>query len=136
MALVDVAEFTARLGRTLDATETTRAINAIEDASRLVLDVGDSTWTDVDVPDVVATVVLQVARRAFDNPDGATQKSMGDASVSYGSAGDGRSSPGALYLTKDERRAVRKAAGTTPTAVTLESPYGTYATDVWLDGAL
>lgn len=136
MALVDTSELTARLGRSLDGTETTRAANVLEDASRLVLNVGDSTWTDDDVPDVVATVVLQVARRAFENPDGVTQKSVGDASVSYGGARQGGSTDGALYLTKEERRIVRKAAGVDLTAVTLESPYGTYTTDVWLDGAL
>lgn len=135
MALVDVSEFTARLGRELDATETVRAISALEDASRLVLDVGDSGWTADDVPDVVATVIMQVARRAFENPDGATQKSVGDLSVSYGST-QNAAAVGALRLSREERRTVRRAADLTATSVTLESPYGTYPSDVWLDGAL
>ncbi len=79
---------------------------------------GDSTWTDADVPDAVATVVLQVARRVFDNPTGVSQKSIDDYSVSYGSV-----SAGAAYLNRSELRIVRKAGDTNFTAVGYESPY-------------
>jgi hypothetical protein len=127
MALVALSEFTDRLGRTLDVTETPRANAALEDASTVVLDAGDSTWTEVDVPDPVKTVVLAVARRVFENPEGATQKSVGDLSLSYGSNSDGGGrSQSALTLTSAERRTVRRAAGlTTSGSVTLVSPYTT-----------
>lgn len=132
MALVALAEFEERLGRTLtDAAEISRANAALDDASTVVLEAGDSTWTDADVPDAAATVVLTVARRVFENPEGATQKSVGDLSVSYGSVSSG-SVANPLELTSKERRRVRKAADIALTSVTLASPYGTYADDEWL----
>lgn len=133
MALVALTDFEDRLGRTLtDAAEISRANAAIEDASTVVLEVGDSTWTSADVPDAAATVVLSVARRVFENPEGATQKSVGDLSVSYGSVSSG-SVANPLELTSRERRRVRSAAGLTQTSITLVSPYGTYADEAWLE---
>lgn len=132
MALAALTEFEARLGRTLvDTDEISRAETALDDASTVVLEVGDDTWTAENVPDAAATVVLTVARRVFENPEGATQKSVGDLSVSYGSVSSGSvSNP--LELTSQERRWVRKAADIALTSVTLASPYGTHADDDWL----
>lgn len=133
MALVDQAAFEERLGRTLtDTSEIARANAALEDASTVVLEVGDDTWTSADVPEAAATVVLSVARRVFENPEGATQKSVGDLSVSYGSVSSG-SVANPLELTSRERRRVRSAAGLTLTSMTLVSPYGTYADESWLE---
>lgn len=132
MALVVLAAFEDRLGRTLtDLDEIDRANAALEDASTVVLEAGDSTWDETTVPDAAATVVLTVARRVFENPEGATQKSVGDLSVSYGSVSSG-SVANPLELTSKERRRVRKAADIILTSMTLASPYGTYADDDWL----
>jgi hypothetical protein len=104
-----------RLGITFDplAPDGIRAAAALADASALVRAVARTTWVDADgnlepVPPVVVQVTIAAAIRAYRNPDGYTQASVGDVSVSYGSRPGG-----ALYLTKDEKRAVMAAAGTT-----------------------
>lgn len=121
MALVTVAGFEARLGRTLTGTELARAQAVLDDASAIVLHEGDATWTDTTVPAAVAAVLYRAARRAWDNPDGSSQKSIGDVSVSYRQ----------VELLPAELRTIRRAAGKSNTSVTLVSPWpGT--TDEWL----
>lgn len=113
MALVSVTEFEARLGRSLSGAEMARAEAVLDDASAIVLSEGDSTWTDATVPGAVAAVLLTAARRAFDNPDGAGQKSTGDVSVSYRQVG----------LARAELKIIRRAAGRSSISTTLVSPY-------------
>ena len=73
-----------------------------------------------DVPSVIEAITLAVAYRAYQNPTGASQTSLGDASVSYAREG----SSGAVYLTRDERKAVRKAAGISSVgSIALVSPW-------------
>lgn len=118
--LASTSELATRLSTTFDTGQENRAAALLEDASALVLDEGDPTWTSQSVPDRVKTVVLQVAQRVWVNPEGAAQTSIGSYSVSYG----GRSaSQGAVSLTKPERRAVRRAAGRSPLSVTLVTPW-------------
>lgn len=132
MALVDITAFEDRLGRPMtDTSEIVRATSALEDASTLVLDEGDATWTADTAPDIVKTIVLTVARRVFENPEGASQKSVGDASVSYRPTS--RDGAPQTELTTHERRRVRKAAGIALTSMTLSSPYGPYADTAWLE---
>lgn len=91
----------------------------LQQASNLVSDEGDPEW-DVDtVPDRAADIVLQVAYRAAINPDGHSQASIGDVSVSYRSSGG----EGAVYLTRREHRTVRRLAGTGFVAAQLADPY-------------
>lgn len=103
MALATTAEFQSRLGRTLTGADLTRAQAALDDASSIVLPLGLSTWTVDTVPDDVSAVVLRLARRMFDNPDGARQTSIGNFNVAYPSGHD--------WLTDAERRLIRRAAG-------------------------
>lgn len=112
-ALATTDALALRLGATLAGTELTRATAILDDASALIRSEAGVDWVDeqgqlVDVPTVVESVALAVAYRAFRNPDGLGQASLGDASVSY-DRGSGQS---AVYLTRDERRSVRRAAGT------------------------
>jgi hypothetical protein len=123
--LADLPAFEARLGRPLSGDEETRAEASLADASDLARAEGDPDWNDATVPRSVVPVVLAVARRAFDNPDGAIQKSVGDVTLSYGGGRQGAT----VYLTAAERRIVRRAAGRTSAgAVTLTSPYDGAAT--------
>ena len=112
-ALASLAQLAVRLDLEPDELDDdARAAAVLEDASAAVRAAADGTsWVDenntlVDVPDRVVTVTLAVALRAYQNPTGATQKTAGDASISYGAR-----SGSAVYLTREERRDVRRAAG-------------------------
>lgn len=139
MALISLADFTDRYEKTLDVEGEARVATLIDDASALVVQtVNDSDVTDVwkadGAPSAVVPVLVSMVRRAIDNPEGVSQKSVGDASMSWGSSRGGSSRPSeALYLTTNERRIVRRAAGTDHTSMTLESPYtGTSTVDLVL----
>ena len=129
--LASVADLSLRLGGTLAGTEAERASAVLDDASALIRSEASHDWVDdqgalLDVPAVVESVTLAVAYRAFRNPDGVSQTSLGDASVSY----DRASAQAAIYLTRDERRAIRRAAGTTAIgAIELASPWSMPAND-------
>jgi hypothetical protein len=90
-----------------------RALAALEDASALVRAVAGLDWVDLhdelllQIPDVIASITLAAAYRAFLNPQGAVQASVGDASVTYSRT----ESSGQVFLTNAEIRAIRKAAG-------------------------
>ena len=111
-ALATYAQFVARLGSTPIGPEIERAKAALEDASALVRNEAGEEWLDDDgdletVPAAIVAVTLEVARRAFKNPDGVSQAAVGDVSVSY-ARDDGS---GIVYLTRDERRVIRRAGG-------------------------
>jgi hypothetical protein len=139
--LITLAQWTARTGRTLSATKETQVEALITDASALVVDVvNDATTTDAwdaasvgTVPASIVPVVVSMVRRGFDNPNGHTGESVGAYSYS------GASTSG-LFATRDEVKAIRKAAGLAGVAsLHLESDglYGyPYLGDHWLDGAL
>lgn len=123
-ALASLSALEARLGVTLADADVERASAALDDASALIRAEAGTDWVDdegalTDVPPVVEQIALAVAYRAFRNPDAFTQTSLGDASVAYD-----RSGQSAVYLTRDERRAVRRASGTTAVgAIELASPW-------------
>ena len=118
--LATVSDLEARLGADITGgAAIARAEAALEDASAIVLDEGDDEWTDQTVPARAKQVVLAAALRVWRNPDGLSQSSVGDVSVSYSRSG----AQGAAYLTKHERRAVRRLAGRSFEAATYESPY-------------
>jgi hypothetical protein len=126
--LASVDQLGARLGSDPTGSEYERAFAVLNDVSALVRSVAGLDWVteddgDIeldDVPDIIVAVTVAVAYRAYQNPTGATQSSVGDVSVSYGREGV----TGAIYLTPDERRAVRRAAGASSAGtVELVSPY-------------
>lgn len=104
--LATVPALMTRLGvATLSDEDTRRAEAALVDASALVRDEagGDTVWADPGTcPAAVVTVVLQVARRVFANPDGYSSESDGD----YTYRRDADSST--LYLTDKEAEIVRR----------------------------
>lgn len=133
-ALATLEELSERLGVALldehgepRSPDGVRAQAALDDASALIRQEAGRNWVDEDhealegVPDVVAAICLAAASRAMRNPEGATQASVGDASISYHRAGGGA----AVYLTDAEIRAVRKAAGrASASSVEVVSPWG------------
>lgn len=125
-----------KLGYTPEDEERDRAELLLDEASELIRDVAGKTWLVTgtnaldDVPRRVARICVAAAHRAFTNPEGLTQRSIGDSSKSYDRSGlDGGET---VYLTPSEEKDVIKAGGGSSfVAVTLESPYsGTYE-DPW-----
>lgn len=129
MALITLADFTARHEEDLSAAEQARVTTLIDDASALVVQaVNDPTITDpwdTTAPAAVVPVVYRMVRRAFVNPDGYESETIGSYTWRHGRE------PG-IFMTKMERREVRRAAGGTSTSVTLESPYAGTET-YWLE---
>lgn len=108
--LADSTMFAARLPGGLADADAARAEATLEDASALVRAEAGQTWVSdagalTDVPDIIVSVTLAVAKRAFVNPDMVRSEGIQDYQVSFGS-----SSPD-VYLTKAERDLIRRAVG-------------------------
>jgi hypothetical protein len=92
-----------------------RAGAALNDASALIRATAGEDWLDdadppalTQVPFVIQTITLSVAQRAYNNPNGAIQASVGDASVTWAR---GESGAGSVFLTSSEIKLIRKAVG-------------------------
>lgn len=109
-ALVSLEDFALRLGG-ISASDEERAQAVLDDASALVrAEAGDEDWVDDDntleeVPGVIAAITVAVAIRAYRNPDGVRQESIGTYSVAYADTST------AVFLTEGERRMIRRAVG-------------------------
>lgn len=108
--LADVSALELRLGLeigSLQGADLARAKASLEDASALVRAEAGKPWLEGDVvtaPAQVLTVVIKASIREFKNPDGFTSEQMGDYSYRTDNVGG-------VYLTEEERRIVRDAAG-------------------------
>lgn len=133
--LASVEQLSRKLGYTPEGGEYDRAASILDEASELIRDKGGKTWTTStgaleSVPNRVRTICVAAAYRAFTNPEALSQRSIGDSSKSYDRSG--REGGEAVYLTDDEVRRIRKAAGTSSfNSVTLVSPYDGSALDPW-----
>lgn len=134
--LVDIDRLFAKIGYVPDGAELDRAAELLDEASELVRDIAGKTWADEstgvvsDVPRRVRSIVIDCAWRAFSNPEGLSQRTIGDSSKSWDRAG--REGGQIVYLTDDEERAIRKASGASSLVVaTLVSPYEFRDGDVW-----
>lgn len=94
---VDVTPEDLRVYLGLDAVDEARASLMIEQAVLL----SESVVTPL--PDAASAVVLAVAGRAYANPQGIAYETVGPISVQRPQAG--------LYMTKDERRTLKRLAG-------------------------
>lgn len=109
-ALATLEQLADRLGMAVDELNEARAQAALDDASVLVRSETGFTWVDAegelieDVPDIAVAICLAVAKRAYENPSGATQKTVGDVSVTYPET--------SAYLTLDERRVLSRLRST------------------------
>lgn len=126
-ALAEVSALELRLGLeigSLQGADLARAQASLEDASALVRAEAGKPWLDGDTvtaPAQVVTIVVKASLREFKNPDGFTSEQMGDYSYRTDNTGG-------AYLTEEERRIIRQAAGTTGqglVTVTTPSAYGT-----------
>lgn len=118
--LADFEDLSARLGVTLDpeSADGLRALALIDDASALVRAVAGISWTDpadatllVAPPDLVGSITLASALRAYRNPTGAQQASVGDVSLSFGARGASAVTTAAVFLTRSEERQLRTLGG-------------------------
>lgn len=125
--LATFARLVRKLGYTPTDGERDRAESLLVDASEMIRDVAGKTWVDAlnaldNVPPRVASICVAATYRAFGNPEGLSQRSIGDSSKSYDRAK--REGGEDLYLTRAEEAAIHKAAdGSSLVAVTLVSPY-------------
>lgn len=122
MALIDLETYGVRVGTQYDESSpgtVEEQINAfIDDASALVLQIAalETDWTDSTVPAAVIPVIVNMVKRAVDNPRGLTGEQLGD----YQWQSSGGTQTG-IYATREERRIIRRAAGTLSVAtVALE----------------
>jgi hypothetical protein len=119
--LATLEQLGARLGQSFPVNGQTgepttadgmRAGAALNDASNLIRAIAGEDWLDdtgavADVPYTIQTITLSVAQRAYVNPNGAVQASVGDASVTWSREG----AAGAVFLTPTEIKAIRRIVG-------------------------
>lgn len=137
--LIGFALLVRKLGYEPEDEERTRAESILFETSSLIRDIAGKTWANestnalLPVPFRVRQIALSVAFRAFTNPEGLTQRTIGDSSKSFDRAK--REGGEAVYLTAAEEKAVQKAAGSVAgglVSVTLVSPYnGGTLLDPW-----
>lgn len=127
MALATVEEFAAR--HELDDADEELVEALLADASAVVLaEVAGSSAEWVTragedepprPPKVVVSVTIEVAYRAFSNPDALAQARVADIAHSWRAE-----IADALYLTKEEKRRLRRAAGRSSfRSMTMVTPY-------------
>lgn len=95
--------------RKISYTDAAEANAAIDDASALVVDHVKPELDDATpetAPAAVKAVVVNMVRRGLTNPRGLAQESLGD--YSYSSGGEQAAS---IYMTRREKRIVRRAVG-------------------------
>jgi hypothetical protein len=128
--LISFGKLVNKLGYTPEDEERARAESILNEASSLIRDVAEKTWTNestnalLEVPHRVRQIALAVVYRAFTNPEGLTQRTIGDSSKSFDRSK--REGGEAVYLTAAEEAAIQKAAGVAGNgmvSVTLVSPY-------------
>lgn len=119
-ALAATSDIELRMG----SVDASRAQAAIDDASALIHAETRGVWVDGgelvdDVPAVALTICCKIVQRVLTNPDEVTSETLGPFSQTRsGASAD-------VYLTRSERRVLRRAAGINVGSVTLESPYET-----------
>jgi hypothetical protein len=128
MALATTQDFELRHGPLLDV-EANRVEALLADATGMIeLELAgfDLDWLDPDgdaePPAAVKAVCIQAAYRAWANPDSVAREELGEAARTY----RGTDQADALWLTKNEARLVRKAAGAgsaSLTSIQVETPY-------------
>jgi len=126
MALATLEEFEARHG-VLGDEEFATVEALLDDASAFIsgeLSSSEAAWleegSDEPVPGVVKAVCIQVAYRAWSNPDSVAREELGARAVTY----RGTDQSDALWLTKNEVRLVKKAASVSSIkSIQVETPF-------------
>lgn len=84
-SLATVDDLEVWLGVTFAGSESARAGAVLDAASALIRNVARQTWEDEDVPDVVASIAVQVAARIWPNPTMVTDDTAGPFVTTFGS---------------------------------------------------
>lgn len=132
--LASLDRFGKKLGYDPTGPEADRAADALDAASSEIRGVAGITWADEDtgallpIPRQIVRICVEVAYRAFANPEALTQRSIGDSNKIFHRAT--REGGEAVYLTDAEQQQVMAAAGlSSPTVITLVSPYSADSVD-------
>lgn len=110
LPLASLEQLEDRIPSGIPAGDAPRAVANLEDASALVRAEGHRNWLTADgtaladdLPDIVVTIVVASAKRAFVNPEDLESVAVEGNTARFRD----------VYLTKNERRLVRQAAGRT-----------------------
>lgn len=109
-SLASVDDLSSRIEGGIAVADEDRAQALLDDVSALIRAEAETDWVDDSnaldsVPDVVVTICLSAARRAWQNPGGYVSETIGG--YSYRVADGGTSG---LYLTEEEKRLIRRAS--------------------------
>lgn len=123
--------------RGVDVTDVDRAWAALDDASTLIRVEARKSWVADDavdfgdladyLQDAIVTVCITAARRALENPTGASAMAVGDVSVTLADASSD------VYLTNRERIIIRTAAGQGSALGSIELEVGTPGYSGYID---
>lgn len=140
--LAPFSKLVRKLGYAPEGPERDRAEHLLDEASELIRDKAGKTWTDDDgvlseVPRRIALICVAVAFRAFGNPEGLTQRSIGDSSKSFDRSK--REGGEDIYLTKAELDDVVRLGGESGSsffsATMTSGLFGTQL-DPWVEATL
>jgi hypothetical protein len=132
-SLASVADLEVRIPvevGSLAGLDLTRAQAALDDASGLVRLYAGTDWVDEDgvtitAPQVVKTVTVLAAKRAYDNPEGLIGEQIGQGAYGWQRDKDGARG---VYLSEDEIALVQQAArndgGRYPGVYSVRTPWG------------
>lgn len=102
---VSLEEFAERYETTIPTADEALITTLLGDASALVSQITGIDYETVAVPAVTVAIICAAVRRAYANPTGLQSETIGDYTWRGGPASSG------VYLTADEKRTVRRAAG-------------------------
>lgn len=129
--LVPVDALRERATYTYDDAELGRAEAVLIDASNLVRAEAGNNWVDANgvpnPPPVIETIVLRVAQRAMDNPEGLSSATMPEYAWRKEGVEDG------VYLSDKECRIVRRTAGKSGLWTQPLTRDGNDSDTVWVD---
>lgn len=106
MSIATVDQLAARVPGGIAAADEDRAQAVLDDVSTLINAEAEGAWDSDTPPDVVVTICLAASRRAWVNPDGKVSETIGGYSYRVPDA-----TATGVFLTDDEKRMIRKAAG-------------------------
>ena len=126
MALLELTDFEARYG-SVPAEDQDKVEAILEDASALILAVAKTDWDEETVPASVIPVVVSVARRLYENPDGYSMEMVGEYQWQRPQAA------AATFMTDEEMEIIRRATGSKSgfNAIALEHPFGFHGPLTW-----
>lgn len=129
-AFASFEDLSARIPGGISSSDVARAQAALDDASSEIRAVAGEAWTTtnesdqvvLDLPaepdwaaDAIRRICCAVARRAYENPDGISQESLGSYSASMSNASAD------IYLTSAEKRTIARIVGGTSGLYTIST---------------